>query len=103
MILVDTNIISTFMRIEKLDLLSKTFNARKMHISSNVFQELKVDKDRGHPHTKKLFHLIDDHKIEIVTPTKDELLHTVDLPESFGRGELDSIAICKKKKRRLPE
>ncbi len=97
MILGDTNILSTFMRIERLDLLFKTFNTGKIYISFNVFQELKVDRDRGYPYTKKLFHLIDDHKIEIVTPTKDELLHTVDLPESFGRGELDSLAICKRR------
>ena len=98
MILIDTNIISTFMRIEGLDLLFKVFNTNTLYISSNVFQELKVDRDRGYPYAEELFRLVDDHRVEIVIPTKDELLLTLELPESFGPGELDSIAICEERK-----
>lgn len=98
MILADTNILSTFMRIDRLDLLFKVFNVERIYLSSNVFQELKVDRDRGYPYAEGLFHLIGDGKIEVVIPSKEELFHAIDLPEPFGRGELDSLAICKKRK-----
>ncbi|MEA1925249.1 MAG: hypothetical protein U9M95_05205 [Candidatus Altiarchaeota archaeon] len=97
MILVDTNIISTFMKIERLDLLFKVFNTPKLYLSSNVFQELKVDRDRGYAPAEELFCLINDHRIDIVIPSKKESLLTLKLPESFGSGELDSIAICKER------
>ena len=47
MILVDTNILSTFAKIDRLDLLEKVFG--KMHISTNV-----LDEDEGSPRLKPL-------------------------------------------------
>lgn len=95
MILADSNIISTFAKIKRLDLLFKVFNKPTLYVSANVFKELMVDKERGHPYTSEIFNLIEEHKIEIATPTEDELLLTMDMPKSFGSGELDSLAICK--------
>ncbi len=95
MILVDCNVISTFAKIKRLELLFKVFNKSKLHISANVFQELMIDKERGYEYTSEIFNRVEEHKIEIVTPTEDELLFIMDMPKSFGSGELDSLAICK--------
>jgi len=48
MILVDTNILSTFAKIDRLELLFGVFKQKTLYISPNVFQELKdemEDKD----------------------------------------------------------
>ena len=42
MILIDTNILSTFAKIDRLELLFKVFNQETLYISPNVFQELKA-------------------------------------------------------------
>lgn len=94
MILVDTNILSTFLKINRVELLFKVFNTSKLHVSSNVFQELKAALERGYGYVEPVFRLIDENRLEIAIPTEEELLLTTRLPPSFGLGELDSIAIC---------
>lgn len=94
MILLDTNILSTFAKIQRLDLLFKVFDTEKLYISPNVLEELEKAKEKNYKHADKIFELIQKEKIEIKTPTKKDLLNATELPKSFGPGETDSIAMC---------
>ncbi len=48
MILIDTNILSTFAKIDRLDLLEEVFG--EMHISPNVLDEVKRAEELGYSH-----------------------------------------------------
>lgn len=48
MILLDTNIISTFSKIEKLELLYYVFNINILYISPSVYSEIMKAKDKGY-------------------------------------------------------
>lgn len=58
MILVDTNILSTFAKVDRLDLLIKMFG--KMHISPNVFEEVKRAEELGYPHAENILAWVKD-------------------------------------------
>tara|TARA_Y100000310_G_scaffold278560_1_gene297055 strand:- start:701 stop:1201 length:501 start_codon:yes stop_codon:yes gene_type:complete len=95
MILVDTNILSTFAKIDKLDLLLRLLEDYDACISPNVFEELNKANELGYSYVKKVFDLIDGQKIQIVSPQRDEFLLSQKLPKGFGSGERDSLAITK--------
>lgn len=92
--IIDTNILSTFAKVKRLDVLFKALNADRLFISPNVLNELKLASDRGYDFPDEIYPLIDEKRIEIVSLTHDEHLIALNLPDSFGGGELDSLALC---------
>jgi len=94
MILVDTNIISTFAKIDRLELLFEVFKQRILYISPNVFQELKDARDKRYDFVELIFELLQSGKLKILPLEEDEYMSMLQLPKYFGKGELDSIAIC---------
>jgi predicted nucleic acid-binding protein len=94
MILIDTNILSTFGKIEKLNLLSSVFG-NKLAVSSNVFDELRSAKDCGYDFADTIFEMIKNGELHVLSPDEKELMITFDIPDSFGSGERDSVAICR--------
>lgn len=95
MILVDTNILSTFAKADRLDLLEKLFG--EIHISPNVFDEVKRADELGYPHAKKILKWIKKDKILISCIKEDEVELLEDIPTSFGRGERDCMAVALKR------
>ena len=92
MILVDTNILSTFAKIDRLDLLEKVFG--KMHISTNVLDEVKRAEELGYSHAERISKWIEDDKILISCVKENEVEFLDKIPYSFGRGERDSVAMA---------
>lgn len=95
MILVDTNILSTFAKIDRLDLLEKVLG--EMHISPNVLDEVKRAEELGYSHAKKILKLIRKGKIKISCPREEEVDFMDKIPSSFGRGERDCVAMALKR------
>lgn len=95
MILVDTNILSTFAKIDRLDLPEKVFG--EMHISPNVLDEVKRAEELGYPHAEKILEYIKKGKIQISCPKEDEIDFMDKIPYSFGRGERDCVAMALKR------
>lgn len=58
MILVDTNILSSFAKIGRLELLFRVFNQKTLYISPNVFQELKDARDKRYDFVELIFELL---------------------------------------------
>jgi predicted nucleic acid-binding protein len=94
MILVDTNILSSFAKIDRLELLFMVFRQKTLCISPNVFQELKDAKDKRYDFVEPIFDLLQYHKLKLLPMEEDEYLLMLQLPKYLGKGELDSIAIC---------
>jgi predicted nucleic acid-binding protein len=91
-ILIDTNILSTFARINRLDFLSQVFNADVLYISANVYDEVRKGIEKGYSFLSPVFVLVESKKLRIATLSEKECL--IEIPSSFGPGERDSIAIC---------
>ncbi len=95
MILIDTNILSTFAKIDRLDLLEEVFG--EMHISPNVLDEVKKAEELGYSHAEKILELIRVGKIHISCPKEYEVELMDKIPSSFGRGERDCVAMALKR------
>lgn len=97
MILLDTNIISTFSKIGKFELLYDVFNKEILYLSPNVFEELKRAKDKGYSFVDRIFELILKKKLQIISLNQTEMLKTIKIPNSLAAGEKDSIVLCKER------
>ena len=97
-ILLDTNIISTFAKIDRMNLIFEIGRKKKFGISTNVLHELEDARSIGLNFVNKVFELIDKKKISIFSMSDKEIMWSMNLPSSFGKGERDSLAICKFRK-----
>jgi len=97
-ILLDTNIVSTFSKIQDLEFLFQITGQDILQISSSVLHELEEAKGYGFDFITPIFDLVEAGKIEVICMDKQELKWSMNLPDSFGLGERDSIAICKHRK-----
>src|SRR5574341_1468701 len=79
MIVADTNIISTFTRIKRLELLLKVAETDALHLAPAVVKEIEVGLRKG------------------LDFTPDEKSMVDALPGSLNAGEKESIAICSKR------
>ena len=96
--LIDTNILSTFAKINRLDILFEVLGDDTLHISPNVLTELRFALDRGYEFCNEIFRLVDKKKIHVVSLTHEEHVLALKLPRIFGKGELDSLALCLSRK-----
>ncbi|MFP4001846.1 MAG: hypothetical protein ACLFSM_05830 [Thermoplasmata archaeon] len=95
MILVDTNILSTFAKVNRLDLLEEVLG--NFHISPNVLEEVKRAEELGYPHAGEILEKVRNDEILIACPREKEVEVMDRLPTSFGRGEKDCLAIALKR------
>lgn len=71
-----------------------TLRRESVNISPNVLYELEFAKNANLDFIKPIFDLISNHKIIILSSTQEEIKWSLDIPQ-FGKGERDSMAICK--------
>ena len=98
LILLDTNILSTFAKIDYMALLFETVRKKQVGISTSVLHELEDARNIGFVFVDKIFQLINNNKILIFSMSDKETMWSMKLPSSFGKGERDSLAICKFRK-----
>lgn len=90
----DTNILSTFGKVERLDLLASLFEGMTIGISESVCNEIRHAEEKGHAFCRDIIELVDAGKIKVLSPTPDEARTAGSLPGSFGLGERDSVAMA---------
>ncbi len=73
MVLLDTNILSTFALTDKLSLLWSLFEEDSIYISPNVLLEVNKAKIAGYNHANNILTAIKEDKIKILTPTPEEI------------------------------
>lgn len=95
MIVADTNILSTFARIHRLDLLPVVAETDALYLPPAVVKELKVGLHKGlsflQPIVAGLSSGAGFYSVEL---TADEKIVVDTLPGSLNAGEKESIAVC---------
>jgi len=91
----DTDIISTFGKIKRLDLLKDLFPNTRFFIPPSVYNELFKARERGYEFVD---YVIESGILEVAPLNKEELELLSKLKEerrSLGLGELEGASICK--------
>jgi predicted nucleic acid-binding protein len=91
----DTDILSTFGKIRRLDLLKKLFPNVRFFVPSSVYNELFKARERGYEFVD---YVIESGIFEVIPLNKEELEFSGRLREerkSLGLGELEGVSICK--------
>ena len=96
MIIIDTNILSTFCRVDEFSLLFKLFPKHNFGIPPAVFDEVINAVQVGYTFLEKIIHYIESKKLELLSLTPNELLLKQNLPSSFGGGDLECIIISRR-------
>lgn len=97
MFLLDTDILSTFTKIERLDLLFDLFGEDNVAVTESVILEINRAVEIGFDIHEQVMYLIDEGRIGIISTTKEDLALMRRLPNFMGAGERDSFAISKNK------
>lgn len=95
MIVADTNILSTFARIHRLELLPVVAETDALYLPPAVVKELKVGLNKGldflQPIVDGLASGVGFHTVGLTADEKNVVDH---LPHSLNAGEKESIAVC---------
>lgn len=100
MIIVDTDVLSAFAKIGQLDALQALFSVEVLNIPPGVLTEIKISLDAGYADACEIFQRCLRGSIQLVLLTDDEIALKEQLPDNFGEGEAEAIAICQN--RNLP-
>ena len=92
MILVDCDVASTFAKIDRIDLLRKTFPGADIYITNSVYIELTKSKDEGLSFPERVF-----ESIPVITMEKSDFMVFQELSHerSIHFGEAEGLAIAK--------
>lgn len=96
--ILDADILSALVKIGRFEQFLRAFNIRTVFIPPMVYQELQACAVSPKRMLQRLAYnieqLVATEKIVLVEPTDAELAFVENLPECFGRGERQAIAIC---------
>lgn len=76
--LVDTNILSTFAKVGRLDLLKEVLG--DIYISPNVLEEIERAEELGYSHAREILKWVRENKILIACPGEKEVRLMEDIP-----------------------
>jgi len=99
-IFVDTDILSAFAKIGQLDSLHALFSVEVLNIPPGVLTEIKISLDAGYNDAREIFQRYLRGSIQLVLLTDEEVALKEQLPDAFGKGESEAVAICQS--RNLP-
>jgi predicted nucleic acid-binding protein len=94
-IVVDTNIVSTFARVGALPLVARLMQETCLHVSPGTYHELRKAIEAGCSFLEPILDAIHlGQELDLLELTRSEILSVKDLPSSLGAGEAESIALC---------
>lgn len=94
MIIADTNILSTFARIGRLDLLFAVAETEVLYLPPAVVKELEIGLRRGRGFLQPIVDDLTGGGFQSLDPTADENALASTLPPSLNAGERECIALC---------
>jgi len=95
MVLADTNILSTFAQIDQLSLLLRLFGNQRVGVVPAVYAEFQAGVKKGYTDLQTVVKLIQQGRIDLVTPNAQEVFQQDLLPASFDAGERETLAVAK--------
>ena len=96
MIFVDTDVLSTFAKIERLPLLFSVFDQETLNIASAVENEIKRGISKGFRFFDEFVTLQTQGRIRTYHPTSVDRAFMRSLPQTLNAGERESMATCKR-------
>jgi predicted nucleic acid-binding protein len=93
--LADTNILGTFARVERLELLLDLFGQGGLGVCPAVYAELLAGIREGRFFLQAAIHLIESGRIKLLALDADEIVRREKLPLSLDSGEAESITVCR--------
>ena len=95
MTLADTNIVSTFGRVDALALLLQLLTEDRLEVTQATCGELRKAVEAGCAYLESILSSVDKGgDLALVALTETEILSLKELPSSLGAGEAESIAVC---------
>lgn len=95
MLLCDTNILSTFAKINRMALLLQLFARNEMAVVPAIYEELQEGIRRGYAPLQAANALIQQGSMTILAPNAQEIFDKDALPRSFDAGERETIAVAR--------
>jgi len=91
----DTNIVSTFARVDSIPLLLDLLKVDRIYVTAATYHELRKAVKVGCDFLKPVVEAIAAGiPIDLIELSRQEILTTNTLPDSLGPGEAESIAAC---------
>jgi len=95
MLLADTNILSTFAKINQLTLLFRLFGDERIGVVPAVYSEFQAGVNKGYVYLQAVTKLIQQGRIDLAALTAQEVFEANALPTSFDAGERETLAVAK--------
>lgn len=95
MVLADTNILSTFAKINQLPLLIRLFGSDRRGMVPAVYEEFQDGIEKGYLALQAILELVQQGQIELVAPSAHEIFEKDALPASFDADECETLAVAK--------
>ncbi len=96
MIFVDTDVLSTFAKIERLPLLFAVFDQETLNIAEAVKNEVKTGVSKGFSFSDDIIALQTQGQIRTYHTTLADQVFMSSLPQTLDAGESESMALCKR-------
>jgi predicted nucleic acid-binding protein len=94
MILIDNNILSTFARVSAMGLLFTLFPRQQLGLTPAIRSEVLEAIEQGCAWLQDIVKLMETGRLQLVALTPEELVAIPTLPDSFGDGEKECVAVC---------
>jgi len=101
MIIADTNILSTFARIGRLDLLFAVAETEALYLPPAVVKEIEIGFRRGRDFLQPIIDGLTGGAFQPLDLTVEEKNLASTLPSSLNSGERECIALCAKRRGKL--
>lgn len=95
--MLDSDISSTFAKIDRLRELNELFSKRVLKITPEIYQELIVSLDYGYSFPLKIFEEFDIISLSEAEEKEFERILTEEKRE-LGKGEIEAIVVCENRK-----
>ena len=95
MVFLDTDILSICSKIQRLPLFV-VFDQEELNIAAAVDEEISVAVSKGFTFADAIMKLQTEGHIFTYQPTTADEKFMISLPDTLGRGECESMAICKR-------
>lgn len=96
MVFLDIDILTIFSKIQRLPLLFVVFDQEELNIAAAVETEIFVGVSEGLTFADAIMELQTQGHIFSYHPTTVDEEYMISLPDTLGRGECESMAICKR-------
>lgn len=95
LVLADTNILSTFAKVQRTALLIELFGLGRIGLTPVVYEELQSGVSKGYVVLQSIIDLVQQGQLLLIVPNADEVIQKSALSASFDLGERETLLVAK--------